>query len=262
MFAKSKSDELRSVFHGCRRYFLTALIFSLGDQPALSRRTALHAPGLRPGDHEREPRHAGDADHRAALRARCARRPRRRARARAHAGERAPRPADGRARARGDHGIVGQGRAADEPDAARLRHLPAVRHRRGHPCRLRSALGADLHLRHLPAASPARRVRAGVGDHARCHGRLRPMARAGPDGGVGRIGVAQLRLHRHEPAQRRGGAGHGHDARPVAALGSATAAGRSSGRSSRATARRTMPALCASCASRCSRSSSGSAPIS
>ena len=30
MFAKSKSEELRGVFHGCRRYFLTALIFSLG----------------------------------------------------------------------------------------------------------------------------------------------------------------------------------------------------------------------------------------
>ena len=28
MFTKPKSDEL--VFHGCRRYFLTALIFSLG----------------------------------------------------------------------------------------------------------------------------------------------------------------------------------------------------------------------------------------
>ena len=29
MFAKSKSEELRGVFHGCRRYFVTALIFSL-----------------------------------------------------------------------------------------------------------------------------------------------------------------------------------------------------------------------------------------
>jgi len=29
MFTKSKSDELRGVFHGCRRYFVTALIFSL-----------------------------------------------------------------------------------------------------------------------------------------------------------------------------------------------------------------------------------------
>ena len=29
MFSKSKSDELRGVFHGCRRYFATALIFSL-----------------------------------------------------------------------------------------------------------------------------------------------------------------------------------------------------------------------------------------
>src|SRR5262245_62903554 len=30
MFTKSKSEELRGVFHGCRRYFFTALIFSLG----------------------------------------------------------------------------------------------------------------------------------------------------------------------------------------------------------------------------------------
>ena len=30
MVTKPKSDELRGVFHGCRRYFLTALIFSLG----------------------------------------------------------------------------------------------------------------------------------------------------------------------------------------------------------------------------------------
>ena len=30
MFTKSKSDDVRGVFHGCRRYFLTALIFSLG----------------------------------------------------------------------------------------------------------------------------------------------------------------------------------------------------------------------------------------
>src|SRR5262245_2731125 len=29
MFTKSKSEELRGVFHGCRRYFVTALIFSL-----------------------------------------------------------------------------------------------------------------------------------------------------------------------------------------------------------------------------------------
>ena len=29
MFTKPKSDELRSVFHGCRGYFVTALIFSL-----------------------------------------------------------------------------------------------------------------------------------------------------------------------------------------------------------------------------------------
>ena len=62
-------------------------------QSPLSRRSAVHAAGLRPGDLEREPRHAGDADHRAAFRVRRARRPRLRARARAHAGERAPRPA-------------------------------------------------------------------------------------------------------------------------------------------------------------------------
>src|SRR5262245_61483156 len=30
MSTKPKSDELRGVLHGCRRYFLTALIFSLG----------------------------------------------------------------------------------------------------------------------------------------------------------------------------------------------------------------------------------------
>ena len=30
MFTKPKSHELRGVFHGCRGYFLTALIFSLG----------------------------------------------------------------------------------------------------------------------------------------------------------------------------------------------------------------------------------------
>ena len=39
-----------------------------------------------------------------------------------------------------------------------------------------------------------------------------------PDCGGDRDRFAQLRLHRHEPAQRRGGAGHGHAARPAQAL--------------------------------------------
>ena len=184
MFTKSKSEELRGVFHGCRRYFVTALIFSLGHQPALSRRAALHAAGLRPGDLEREPRHAGDADHRAAGRVRRARRPRRRARARADAGERAPRPAAGRARARGDHGIGGIKGAP--PTSQTLRDFDTFR---------QFITGAGIHaVFDLPWAPIyifvifllhplLGAVCAGVGDRAGRPGRLRPMARAGPDGG-------------------------------------------------------------------------------
>ena len=252
---------LRGVFHGCRRYFLTALIFSLGIN-------LLYLAGplymLQLYD-----RVISSASHVTLVMltivllfafVALAGLDFVRARVLTRASVRLDREMAGRVLAATVE-IVGQGRAADEPDTARFRHLPAVRHRAGHPCHLRSALGADLYLRHFSPASAARRICAGVGDHARCPGRLRPMARAGPDGGVERVGVAQLRLHRHEPAQRRGGAGHGHDARPPPALGQRSQPGHSSGRSSPATARPPMRASFAFCASRCSRSCSGSAPI-
>ena len=151
--------------------------------------------------------------------ARRARRPRLRARARAHAGERAPRPDDGRARARGHHGERRQGRAADEPDAARFRHLPAVRYRRraSMPCSIcpgrrstSSSFSCCIRCSALFAlVSAITLVVLAVFGQWRVQG---PMAESSA------IGFAQLRLHRHEPAQRRGGAGHGHDARPAAAL--------------------------------------------
>ena len=91
---------------------------------------------------------------------------------------------------------------------------------RGDPRRLRSALGADLHPGDFRSCIRfSARLRFGSAVLLILMALLNEMARQPAAYRSQRGRVAQLRLHRNEPAQLGGGAGDGHDGRPAAALG-------------------------------------------